>query len=445
MNKLISVPFVKIDDDQHMIYGYASTSHRDSDGEIITLDALRAALPGYMKFATVREMHAAKPVGKTKEASVDENGLYIGAKISDNNAWKLIKDEVYSAFSIGGKIVERDDSDPTIIKGMSLMEISLVDVPANINCTIDLFKVADMSDDTKSDKKKKKKSEDDTDSDGDDDTTDTDDNDDDASKSLDSRDAAEEEVLYKRMVDRFGQAKADEIFAKHDDPVTHTDDDHTSDKTNIADSHKELVSEPVTERPIEAPVEKMASEIEFLASALIADLYKDFDIDTITSLQATAKKEEVRKLLEMVKATKDICAKAGARNSRADIDKLQTIHDHSNLLGATCTGSHKGVQAGDLSKAYEKSNKLTKQLNDANDVINKLNKQISDREDFIEKLKKTAKVPMPITTSAELPDGLFAIEKGSVKKVSDINKSDPEEEIKKGWRQARQSAISATN
>src|ERR1051325_6358319 len=254
MQKVITVPFAKVDDAERMVYGYASTADRDSDGEVITLDALKNALPGYMKFASVREMHDARPIGKTKQAEVDERGLYIGAKIVDNDAWKLVKEEVYSAFSVGGKILERDEVDPSVIKSMSLMEISLVDVPANPQCVIDLVKVADIGEAEETpeapveevvepvaeveDVEKRKSDEDkDPDDDGDDDSEGSDDNDDKDEDDEDDEDdddedrrhkaaevGREEDLLFKRISERFGIEKANEVFGIQPEVVAETDE-----------------------------------------------------------------------------------------------------------------------------------------------------------------------------------------------------------------------------
>jgi hypothetical protein len=42
----------------------------DSDGEIITPEAMKAALPEYLKFGAVREMHGANAAGTAIEAEV---------------------------------------------------------------------------------------------------------------------------------------------------------------------------------------------------------------------------------------------------------------------------------------------------------------------------------------------------------------------------------------
>ena len=133
------LPIAKVDREKRMVWGYASTATRDLDGEVIELSAIKNALPGYMEWANVREMHQPSAIGTAKEATVDEKGLYLGAKIVDDDAWKKVVDEVYKGFSIGGNVTERDGS---TIKGLELIEISLVDRPANPDCRIEVFKAA---------------------------------------------------------------------------------------------------------------------------------------------------------------------------------------------------------------------------------------------------------------------------------------------------------------
>lgn len=138
--KRFSVPITKRNDDQQMVWGYASTPARDLDGDVITLEAMKGSLTEYMKFANIREMHEMKAVGVAKEAEVDEHGLYIGAKIVDPLAWLKVKEGVYKAFSIGGNATERAKGDPHTITGLQLIEISIVDRPANPEAVIDVFK-----------------------------------------------------------------------------------------------------------------------------------------------------------------------------------------------------------------------------------------------------------------------------------------------------------------
>src|SRR4051812_13106038 len=117
----------KIDAEHRMVWGYASTEAEDSQGEIVRRDALEAALADYMRFANIREMHRPSAVGIATEAALDDKGLYLGAKIVDDDAWEKVVEGVYKGFSIGGRVTSRDPADRTIITGVSLTEISVVD------------------------------------------------------------------------------------------------------------------------------------------------------------------------------------------------------------------------------------------------------------------------------------------------------------------------------
>jgi phage head maturation protease/cation transport regulator ChaB len=131
------LPIAKVDEKKRTVSGYASTPTRDSDGEIVTLEAVRNALPDYMEFGNIREMHALKAVGVAKEANLDTKGLFLTAKIVDDSAWKKCLEGVYKGFSIGGRKLAKEGEKITAI---DLTEISVVDRPANPDCRIALAK-----------------------------------------------------------------------------------------------------------------------------------------------------------------------------------------------------------------------------------------------------------------------------------------------------------------
>lgn len=139
MSLQIYVPISKIDAEKRMVWGYASTPTLDLQGERISLDAIKEALPDYMQWANVREMHQLSAVGVAKEAAVDDKGLYVGAKVVDDEAWKKCLESVYKGYSIGGERLEKQDDTITKLK---LLEISLVDRPANPDCRIEVEKAA---------------------------------------------------------------------------------------------------------------------------------------------------------------------------------------------------------------------------------------------------------------------------------------------------------------
>jgi HK97 family phage prohead protease len=137
----IFVPIAKLDDEQRLVYGYATTEALDAHGEVVKREAIEAALPHYMRFANIREMHQLSAVGVAKEAEFDERGLYVKAKVVDDEAWAKIKEGVYKGFSIGGRVTERDPLNRKLITGVELHEISLVDRPANPEALIDAYKI----------------------------------------------------------------------------------------------------------------------------------------------------------------------------------------------------------------------------------------------------------------------------------------------------------------
>lgn len=133
------LPLAKVDKENRTVSGYASTECVDCDGEIVSRDAIKAALPGYMVWKNIREMHQPSAVGKATEANMDGKGLYLTAKIVDDAAWKKVEEDVYKGFSIGGRKLAKNGN--TITK-LDLIEVSLVDRPANPECAISVQKSA---------------------------------------------------------------------------------------------------------------------------------------------------------------------------------------------------------------------------------------------------------------------------------------------------------------
>jgi phage head maturation protease len=132
----------KVDVEQRMVWGYASTEAIDAHGEVILKSAIEDALDDYLTYANIREMHQLSAVGTAEEASVDEKGLYIGAKIVDDVAWGKVTSGVYKGLSIGGKTLARDPKDKKTITKILLTEISLVDRPSNPEARFDVWKAA---------------------------------------------------------------------------------------------------------------------------------------------------------------------------------------------------------------------------------------------------------------------------------------------------------------
>ena len=96
----------KQDDGTLVVEGIASTESVDSQGEVVKADAMRAALPDFMKFANVREMHQPKAVGKAVEVECDDanKAISLTCRVSKGapDTWEKVLDGTLSMYSIGG-------------------------------------------------------------------------------------------------------------------------------------------------------------------------------------------------------------------------------------------------------------------------------------------------------------------------------------------------------
>ncbi len=144
------VPITKIDEEKRLVYGIATNDVLDNQDEIVEWEATKAAIPEFMKWRNLREMHRAdSAAGTVEELEVDEakRQIPIVAKVVDDGAWKKVKEKVYKGFSIGGKALNRvKEFDEGVGKVISKVkaylwnEISLVDRPANPTCVFTLVK-----------------------------------------------------------------------------------------------------------------------------------------------------------------------------------------------------------------------------------------------------------------------------------------------------------------
>lgn len=133
-----------------IVCGYASSGAIDSDGESITPEAMKAAIPKYMEFGCVREMHGSNAAGTALNIRVEDDGrTYFEALIVDPIAIMKCELGVYKGFSIGAIVKARDALNKMVIKAIELFEISLVDRPANPEALFELFKGINMQQEDK--------------------------------------------------------------------------------------------------------------------------------------------------------------------------------------------------------------------------------------------------------------------------------------------------------
>ena len=147
-NVRLSMPFSKVDQERRIVSGFATLDNVDKQADIVTTEA---SLKAFAKFrGNIREMHQPISVGKMVNFKEDRyfdaeskkfySGVFVSAYISKGaqNTWEKVLDGTLSGFSIGGKMNKYDDmydekmeKTIRIIKDYDLIELSLVDNPAN--------------------------------------------------------------------------------------------------------------------------------------------------------------------------------------------------------------------------------------------------------------------------------------------------------------------------
>lgn len=135
------------DDNSVMISGYASTQDVDRHGDVVPASVWKKGLENYLKNPIILAFHDhTQPVGRMVEHKIEQDqGLWIKAKISSasEKVFKLIKDGILSAFSIGFRVKDAEYDAATklfVVKELELHEISVVAVPANQNTLFSLAK-----------------------------------------------------------------------------------------------------------------------------------------------------------------------------------------------------------------------------------------------------------------------------------------------------------------
>jgi hypothetical protein len=147
-NLRLSMPFAKVDKERRIVSGFASLDNIDKQDDIVTSEA---SLDAFARFrGNIREMHQPLAVGKMVSFKEDKyfdpeskkfySGVFVSAYVSKGaqDTWEKVLDGTLTGFSIGGKMNKWDDaydekSDKAIrvIKQYDLVELSLVDSPAN--------------------------------------------------------------------------------------------------------------------------------------------------------------------------------------------------------------------------------------------------------------------------------------------------------------------------
>ena len=306
------------DDGTVKVWGYASSEAVDSDGEVIAAEAMKAAIPDYMKFGAVREMHGSNAAGTAIEINVEDDGrTFFGAHIVDPVAVTKVKTGVYKGFSIGGSVTARDELNKSQITGLKLTEISLVDRPANPDAVFTCYK-ADKPKDEEETANKDDEPAEKTDETPADDAEKADDKKDEAEKSA-SVNLSESEITILKAVLAKAEKPKDEPVAKSMYQVKSLADVLWSLKWLIEDAAYDNIDEAV----IAQIKESAGSLAESLKALTISEADKLVDglaakADKSDDLAKAESVDELAKAQDALKKSNDALAKA-----QAEIESLK--------------------------------------------------------------------------------------------------------------------------
>ena len=138
---------IKMDENEDgtlTVYGKATDSAIDIDQQICDPAWLDTAMPDwFMTGGNIREQHSNIAAGVAQEYQQKADGHYISALVVDPVSVKKVKARVLRGFSIGIKsprvVKDTKAANGRIIDGQ-IVEVSLVDRPANPNCQLVLAK-----------------------------------------------------------------------------------------------------------------------------------------------------------------------------------------------------------------------------------------------------------------------------------------------------------------
>lgn len=311
------------DDGTVKVWGYASSEAVDSDGEVIAAEAMKAAIPDYMKFGAVREMHGSNAAGTAIEINVEDDGrTFFGAHIVDPVAVTKVKTGVYKGFSIGGSVTARDELNKSQITGLKLTEISLVDRPANPDAVFTCFK-ADKPKDEEETADKDDEPADKTDETPADDTEKADDDKKDEAEKSASVELSESEIAILKAV----LAKADKSEYEHKYEPVAKSMWQVKSLADVLMSLKWLINDAgydgVDESVIAQIKESAGSLAESLKALTVSEADKLVDglaakADKSDDLTKAESEDELAKAQDALKKSNDALAKA-----QAEIESLK--------------------------------------------------------------------------------------------------------------------------
>ncbi|MFZ1960346.1 MAG: hypothetical protein WAU63_03755 [Methylovirgula sp.] len=310
MSLTLFIPITKVDAAQRLVYGVATAECEDRAGEICDYATTK---PHYEKWSreiarstrgksrgNLRAMHGAVAAGKVTALAFNDAKKQIEncAKVVDDAEWNKVQEGVYTGFSQGGTYARRwSDKDGRTHYTAKPSEISLVDLPCLPQARFEMIK-ADGS-----------------------------------------------RVLRKFRKGLEGVVRLAAILAQLE--------------------HLQNASSLEAESDLPAQLQALIAQAADVLRAMIAaqaergadedDEDGDADSDDEESEEDDSDEEDSDEEPEDApeKRARAKFRKTGARNSAADRDRIQSVHDNSVELGAECVGGPQKRAGGTLEKRLD--------------------------------------------------------------------------------------------
>lgn len=149
----LNMPLQKVDKENRIVSGFATLDNIDTSNDVVLASASQRAFENFR--GNIRLMHQPIPAGKLVNFRPEEyydpqtqkfyKGIYVDVYVSKGapEVWEMVLDGTLTGFSIGGQVTDAEsefvkDAGKVIrfIKAYDLVELSLVDSPANQLCDI---------------------------------------------------------------------------------------------------------------------------------------------------------------------------------------------------------------------------------------------------------------------------------------------------------------------
>ena len=136
--------FKEADDGSMFVYGLATDPTLDMDQQICDAGWLKSAMPQWFKTgANVREQHSNIAAGVGIELNADGDKWMLKSEVVDPVTQAKVRKGVLKGYSIGIKqaqVMKSDEAPNGVIVGGNIVEVSLVDRPANPSARIEIAK-----------------------------------------------------------------------------------------------------------------------------------------------------------------------------------------------------------------------------------------------------------------------------------------------------------------